>query len=129
MAEEIGVYRGRSPNPYIQYGQQDMENMPLTLALKASRTKWDVQLSNGLDRMNNGLRLGMDPASQFVASVPRIPGALRLSGQQQQSAFPIVGMAPSQWDQYTAQTAGAQPSYPGGPGTIMGTLVNPGTGA
>lgn len=129
MAQEIGVYRGRSPNPYIQYGQQDMENMPLTLALKASRLVWDVQLSNGLDRMNNGQRLGMDVASQFVASVPKIPGQTRLSGTGQASAFPFTGMAPSQWDQYVAQGPGAQPSYPGGPGTIMGTLINPGTGA
>ena len=129
MAEQIGLYQGRSPNPYIQYGQQDMENMPLTVALKASRTKWDVQLSNGLDRMNNGFRMGIPEASYLIATVPKNPGATRLSGYGQQSAFPMIGMAPSQWDNYVAAGPGAQPSYPGGPGSIMGTLINPGSGA
>jgi len=129
MAQQIGLYKGRSPNPYIERGQQDMENMPLTIALKATRSVWDVQLSNGLDRMNNGQRLGMPEATYLIATLPRIPGATRLSGQGQMSAFPMTGMAPSQWDQYVAANAGAQPSYPGGPGTIMGTLHNPGTGA
>lgn len=129
MAQQIGLYQGRSPNPYIRYGEQDMENMPLTLALKQSKIVWDVQLSNGLDRTNIGYRMGIPAAGYLIATNQKIPGQTRLSGYGQQSAFPMIGMAPSQWDNYVAAGPGAQPSYPGGPGAIMGTLINPGTGA
>ncbi len=120
MPQEIGVYRGEIPNPHIRYGQIDLVNAPTTFANIA--TRWgDVQLCNGWWLTNWGRRQRGPEAGYLVAAYPSIPGQDRISGTHP-ADFPMRGPAPSQWDFHVASTAGAQPSYPGGPGYVMGTV-------
>lgn len=127
MLQPVGVYQGRIPNPHILYGQEDLINAPVTFARIA--TRWaDVQLSNGWMNTNWGKRQsGREAYYLNTVGVPVIPGQSRQSGQNT-ADFPVKGMAPSQWQSYVASTAGAQDSYPGGPGMSMGRVVNPGSG-
>jgi len=121
MAQQMAVYIGRTPNPHIAYGQDDMMNAPTTF--NRIGTRWgDVQLRNGWQTTNYGRRMTGPEAHQMVAITPRIPGQDRISGTHP-ADFPVRGPAPSQWDFHVANSAGSQPSYPGGPGYMMG---NPG---
>jgi hypothetical protein len=123
----MAVYIGRTPNPHVLYGEDDMMNAPTTFARIA--TRWgDVQLSNGWDRTNYGNRTPYKGMGYLNVVQPNVPGQTRQFGQST-ADFPMRGSAPSQWDQYVAMTAGAQPDYPGGPGQAMGTIFNPGSGA
>jgi hypothetical protein len=122
----LAPYIGRTPNPNILYGQDDMMNAPVTF--NRIGTRWgDVQLSNGWDRTNYGRRLQYATAGYLNVVMPNIPGQSRQSGQQA-GDFPVKGMAPAQWQYHFDQTAGMQPNYPGGPGQAMGTIFNPGSG-
>lgn len=124
MPQPLGIYHGRVPNPNILYGQDDMENAPTTFARIA--TRWaDVQLSNGWQNTNYGKRFTFSNTGYLASVVPVEPGATRLSGRQQ-GDFPMRGPAPSQWDFHVNNGPGSQPSYPGGPGFVMGQAVNPG---
>lgn len=116
--QPIGVYIGRSPNPHVHYGEDDMMNAPTTFAHYA--TRWgDVQLRNGWSTTNYGRRMNRPEAHQLIAVSPTIPGQTRLIGSNP-ADFPARGPAPSQWDYHVASTAGSQPNYPGGPGYMMG---------
>lgn len=126
MQQPMQVYQGRHPNPNVLYGQQDIETMPVTAALNS--TNWGrTQLSNGWDRTSFGLR-------QFVAGgylqgqIPFSPGLTRMQGRNTTDFMP-QGTAPSQWQYHVQGGPGLQPDYPGGPGQIMGNLMNPGSGA
>jgi hypothetical protein len=126
--QPLYVYPGQIPNPNVQYGQADMTNAPVTFARIAFR--WgDVQLSNGLDRMNySNIQMMGKNGRWNIAMVPTIAGQSRLSGTGQQTTFPMQGPSPSQWSNHVSGSAGSQPQYPGGPGQVLGMLQNPGTG-
>lgn len=116
--QPLAPYTGRAVNPHILYGQQDMQNEPVTFARIA--TRWgDVQLSNGWQFTNYGNRMGFREAGYLIAVNQPLHGQTRLTGSNP-SDFPAKGPAPSQWDYHVMSSAGAQPNYPGGPGYIMG---------
>lgn len=125
MTQALGVYQGRVPNPHIVYGQDDMMNAPTTFARYA--TRWgDVQLSNGWQNTDYGRRAGYAAKGYLIAVTPTLPGQTRLSANNP-ADFPARGPAPSQWDYHVMSSAGSQPSYPGGPGYIMGSVGHTGS--
>lgn len=118
--QPLEPFRGRAVNPHILYGQQDMQNQPTTF--NRIGTRWgDVQLSNGWQNTNYGNRMGYRTAGYLIATLPVSPGQTRLAGSNP-ADFPAKGGAPSQWDYHVMSSAGAQPSYPGGPGYAMGPI-------
>lgn len=124
----IAVYpNARDTNPYIWYGQDDIVTTPTQYP--RFMTPWNqAQLSNGWDGTNFGVR-DSSPAASYLAEVSAFqPGQTRLYGSNL-ADFPMVGMAPQQWQAYVQSTAGAQPQYTGGVGTINGGIMNPGSGA
>jgi hypothetical protein len=127
VAQQVGLYQGKVPNPHILRGQEDIETGPLTF--NRIGTRWgDVQLKNGWGWTNFGRRMTGPAAGYLVAVVPTIPGQTRLIGKHS-GDFPARGPAPSQWQQYVDSTTGMMPSYPGGPGQSLGAIVNRGNGA
>lgn len=123
--QEMGVYQGRVPNPNVLYGQADMENAPTTFARYNMR--WgDVQLNNGWMRTNFGKRFAFRNTGYLNNIVPTIPGQTRLSGTTPNS-FPMRGPAPSQWQFHVDNGPGSQPSTPGGPGYVMGSVAHVGS--
>lgn len=127
MPAQIGVYQGRIPfSPtVIQRGQDDLVNAPLT-CLQYSARVHDVQLSNGIRETDMGRRMAQPAAGYLIASIPKMPGQVRLPGTE--ASFPTNGLSPSQWNTHVQNSAGGQPQYPGGPGQILGQIYNPGTG-
>lgn len=125
----IVVYPGRRmPNPFIQYGQDDIDIIPNTFPRFSTADTTQVQLSNGWDRTNFGYKDGSAPASYLAEVAAFQPGQTRLSGTTPGN-FPQKPLAPQQWNAYVQGTAGSEPQYGGGAGTAMGTVYNPGTGA
>jgi hypothetical protein len=121
METPMRAYTGMVPNPHIVHGQGEIDTSPITFARYA--TRWaDVQLSNGWQNTNYGRRMTLTPMAYLMNAVPTIPGQTRLSGQATPSAFPIKGMAPSQWDFHVQNSAGQQPDNPGGPGQTLGPV-------
>lgn len=115
----------RGTNPNIWYGQEDTNLMPVMLARYA--TPWNqVQLSNGVDRGDQGKK-DLNPASSYLANVvPLQPGQTRVSGTNP-ADFPQMQMAPAQWNSYVQATAGLQPQYGTGVGTASAPVFNPGS--
>ena len=125
MTQQMGVYIGRTPNPHVRYGEDDMMNAPTTFARIG--TRWgDIQLSNGWMRTNWGRRNARPEAGFMIAVNQVLPGQTRLIGTHP-GDFPMRGPSPSQWDYHVASSAGSQPNYPGGPGQIMGTMGHTGS--
>lgn len=113
------------PGPYAR----DLDLQPITF--NRFGTRWgDVQLKNGLaNGVASGRIWGYRGEGWYDVVVPTIPGQTRLFGNNKPSAYPIKGMAPSQWQNYVQNTAGSQPDYPGGPGQMLGQMLdNPGSG-
>lgn len=125
----IAVYpAARRPNPEIFYGQDDMIVPPVVFPRFMSPIITQVQLSNGWDRTDMGMK---DPsaAASYLSQVAAFqPGQTRLTGTQP-SAFVMTSPAPQQWDAHVANTAGMQPSYTGGVGTVSGIVNTSGAGA
>lgn len=122
MPQPLGPMTGRAINPHVLRGQVDMENTPTTFwKHQAVQGVSDVQLLNGWGTLNFGRRMTQAAARYLSVVNQPIPGQTRLAGTNP-SDFPLRGPAPSQWDYHVASTAGSQPSYPGGPGYIMGRM-------
>lgn len=127
MPQAIGRYFGKRPNPHILYGQDDIETAPTTF--NRIGTRWgDVQLSNGWQNTDYGRRTGYAAKGYLIAVLPSLPGQTRLSGSNP-ADFPARGPAPSQWQFHVNSSAGSQPSYPGGPGYIMGQMGSAASGS
>ena len=125
----INVYpAARRPNPEILYGQDDLDTIPNTFPRYMSPQITQVQLSNGWDRTNYGYRDGSAPASYLAEVAAFQPGQTRLSGTTPGN-FPQKPLSPAQWNAYVQSTAGSEPQYGGGSGTVMGIVANPGSGA
>lgn len=126
--EGIVIYpAARGENPYVWRGQEDIVITPTQYP--RFMTPWNqVQLSNGVDRGDMGKRDLNKAASYMSGIIPLQPGQTRLSGTQY-ADFAQQGMAPQQWQAYVQSTAGQQPTYTGGVGTIYGKIMNPGSGA
>lgn len=126
--EGIAIYpAARGENPYVWRGQEDLVITPTQYP--RFMTPWNqVQLSNGWDGTDMGKRDTSAAASYLSGIVPLQPGQTRLSGTNY-ADFPQQGMAYPQWQAYVQSTAGAQPQYTGGVGTIYGKVMNPGSGA
>jgi hypothetical protein len=124
-AQIVVLPGSRGPNPNIQYGQEDMNLTPVMLARYA--TPWNmVQLSNGVDRGDQGMK-DLNPASSYLANVvPLQPGQTRVTGTNP-ADFPQMNMAPAQWAAYVQATAGLQPQYGSGVGTSSAQVYNPGS--
>jgi hypothetical protein len=119
----------RQPNPRTFYGQDDLYTLPITYPRFAHNDVVDVQLANGLSNgALAGYRDGSAPASYLAEVAAFQPGQTRLSGTTPGN-FPQRAMAPQQWNAYVQATAGSEPQYGGGSGTVMGMVANPGTGA
>lgn len=122
----IAVYpqaRGENRNHY--YGQEDLIFVPTVFPRYSTPAITQVQLSNGWDRTDMGMK---DPsaAASYLSQVAAFqPGQTRLTGTQP-SAFVMTSPAPQQWDAHVASTAGMQPNYTGGVGTVSG-IVNRGS--
>lgn len=125
----IVVYQGpRAPNPRTLYGQEDLVTVPAVYP--RFMTPWGMlQLSNGIDRGDQGKR-DVSPAASYMSAVAAIqPGQTRLYGKNL-SDFPMQGASYQQWQVYVQTTAGSESTYNGGPGIIAANgLVNPGSGA
>jgi hypothetical protein len=124
----VVIYPGsRGENPYVWRGQEDTVTVPSQYP--RFMTPWNqVQLSNGWDRTDWGVR-DTSPAASYLSQVAAFqPGQTRLYGSNP-ADFPMQGMAYPQWQAYVQSTAGAQPSYTGGVGTVNGPVFNPGSGA
>jgi hypothetical protein len=121
------VNHGQSPNPWVQYGQADMDTgYPVTYARHVIFP--GVQLHTGVDTIAMH-KINTPAAAEFYGQTPYSPGQMRTNGQNQADFIPI-GNSPSQWSLHTSMTAGLQPQNPGGPGQIaMQGFVNPGSGA
>lgn len=120
--QPLGPMTGRAVNPHVLRGQIDLENTPTTFwKYQAVQGVADVQLLNGWGTLNFGRRMN-EAAAHYLSVVNQtLPGQDRLIGTNP-ADFPIKGPAPSQWDYHVASSAGSQPSYPGGPGYLMGQL-------
>jgi hypothetical protein len=95
---------------------------PVTFArYNMSRGMHDVQLNNGWQRTNYGKRTVYASSGYLNEVMPQIPGQSRLSGTQT-GDFVMRGPAPAQW-QNIVDNVQSQPSNPGGPGQVMGTLA------
>lgn len=117
----------RGENPNVWRGQEDMVLTPTQYP--RFMTPWNqVQLSNGWDGTNYGKRDSSAAASYLSGIVPFQPGQTRLYGSNI-ADFPQQGMAYPQWQAYVQSTAGAQPAYTGGVGTVNAPMFNPGSGA
>lgn len=124
----IAVYPGsRAPNNVLR-GQEDLVTVPTQFP--RYMTPWgQMQLSNGVDRGDYGRR-DASPQASYLAEVAAIqPGQTRLYGRNL-GDFPMQGATYQQWQLYVQMTAGAEPTYNGGPGVIAANgIINPGTGA
>jgi hypothetical protein len=125
----IGVYAGRTPNPHILYGQDDLETGPVTFArYNMSRGIHDVQLSNGWQRTAYGRICNYLNEGYMAEVVPQIPGQMRQYGAYGPPAgFVPRGGSPAQW-QAQVNAVSQQPTAPGGPGQYLGTIVHTGAG-
>lgn len=113
------------PGPYAR----DYDHTPIIF--NRFGTRWgDIQLKNGLaNGAAQGKIFGYPGEGWFDVVVPQIPGQSRQYGGRLPGNYVAKGGSPSQWQNYVNATAGAQPSYPGGPGQVLGSqLYNPGAG-
>jgi hypothetical protein len=96
---------------------------PVTFArYNMSRGVHDVQLNNGWQRTNYGLRTTYASSGYLNEIQPIIPGQSRLYGAYgPPQPFVPRSAAPSQWQNLVNQ-AQSQPKTPGGPGQLMGSL-------
>lgn len=96
---------------------------PVTFArYNMSRGMHDVQLNNGWQRTNYGLRTVYASSGYLNEIQPIIPGQSRLYGAYgPPQPFVPRSVAPSQW-QNIVNAVQAQPKTPGGPGQISGNL-------
>lgn len=125
----IVVYPGaRAPNPNVFYGQDDIVTVPTVFPRYS--TPWNqIQLSNGVDRGDQGKRDTNPPSNYLYNAAPFQPGQTRMSGTSI-GDFPMQGAGYQQWQVYVQTTAGMEPTYNGGPGIIAANgIINPGTGA
>ena len=125
----IAVYpQARGENVKHYYGQEDLVLVPTIFPRYSFPGVFQVQLSNGWDRTDMGLK---DPsaAASYLSQVAAFqPGQTRLTVTQP-SNFVMTSPAPQQWDAHVAATAGSQPDYTGGVGTVSGTVYRGGAGA
>lgn len=122
----LTAYPGWYPNPNVYRGQADMESHSQTMILNG-HDFLRVQLSNGYDRTSYGLRQNI-PGGYLQGQTPYSPGLNRMQGQNPADYMP-QGAAPSQWFRHWMSGPGNQEDYPGGPGIIVGSIRNPGSGA
>lgn len=119
------------PNQHrIAHDERDVETTPVTFNRYGSY--WGTQLISGQMAIpRNWQRLSSlyRRAGWTNVVVPIEPG--KVGGGVMPSGYPARGPAPSQVQLAFAQTAGAQPGYPGGPGQKVTGIPfsNPGTGA
>ena len=125
----VGVYAGRTPNPHILYGQDDIETGAITFArYNMSRGMHDVQLSNGWQFTNYGRICNYRNEGYLATVVPEIPGQSRLYGSYGPPAgFVPRGNSPAQWQNMVNQVQ-TQPTAPGGPGQYVGKIGSNGSG-
>jgi hypothetical protein len=113
----------------IGYYARDYDHSPITYCRFA--TRWgDMQLKNGLaNGVGFGRIFGYRGEGWYDVVVPTIPGQTRQYGGQLPGNYINKGPAPSQWQNWFNMTAGSQPNYPGGPGQVLGNMLdNPGAG-
>jgi hypothetical protein len=112
----------RVPNPNVLYGQDDIDVLPSSFPRYSTQDTTQVQLYNGLGNgVAQGFVDGSAPASYLAEVASFEPGTTRLSGTTPGN-FPQKPLSPQQWDAYVASTAGSEPTYGGGSGTVIGTV-------
>jgi hypothetical protein len=119
------------PNPQMPAPNRGEEWDGTPITFNRFGTRWgDVQLKNGLANYTASGRIwGYRGEGWYDNVVPVVPGQTRQYGGTMPANYPAKGGAPSQWQDAYNQTAGSQPSYPGGPGFVVGSeLYNPGSG-
>lgn len=127
--QSIGGMVGANPHMAIPNRGEEYDKTPITF--NRIGTRWcDTQLNNGLrDGIASGRINSYRGEGWYDVTVPLLPGQTRLVGSNKPGNFVPKGGAPSQWQDAFNSTAGAQPSYPGGPGYLAAPeLYNPGTG-
>jgi hypothetical protein len=117
----IGGSAGMAASTYAR----DIDSSPITF--NRFGTRWgDVQLKNGLaNGVASGKIYGYRGEGWYDVVVPTIPGQTRVFGRRPAGFVPRGG-APSQWQNAYNATAGSQPQYPAGPGSVLSnSLVSP----
>jgi hypothetical protein len=118
-------------NPHrIATRENDIETTPVTF--NKYGVYWGTQLISGqmaIPRNWQRLSSVVRAAGWRNVIIPIEPG--KMMGGLMPNGFPGRGPSPSQVQLAFNQTAGAQPSYPGGPGQMVNGIPfsNPGTGA